>query len=149
MRNRLLLALDQFEQGQAAVDFTIGLAATSRCQVQVLHIRELPHSLRVPPMESVAEAHVLVDETVRRLQTSGIEAEGEACSDRESNVARRIVEEASKRKCGAIVLGSLRLRGIQSMMGHGTRERVLKLSPLPVIVTPPAADAEGLRMASL
>ena len=138
MRNKLLLAIDQFEPGQAAVDFTIGLAATSRSDVQVLHIREVPTSLRVPPLETVAEAHVLVEETVRRLQTAGIAAEGEAHSDRETHVARRIVEEASRRMCNAIGLGSLRRRGLQSIMGHGTRERVLKLSPLPVIVTPPA-----------
>ena len=141
MRNRLLLAIDQFEPGQAAADFTIGLAASSGSDVDVLHVRELPASLRIPPLESAMEARMLVEETVRRLQTAGIAAEGEACSDRETNVARRIVEEAARRGCTAIVLGSLRLRGLRSMMGHGTRERVLKLSPLPVIVTPPALGA--------
>lgn len=138
MRNKLLLAVDQFEPGQAAVDFTIALAASSKSDVQVLHVRELPTSLRVPPLESAREAHVLVEETVRRLQTAGIAAEGEVISDRENHVARRIVEVASKGRCDAIVLGSLRLRGLQSMTGHGTRERVLKMSPLPVIVTPAA-----------
>jgi len=147
MRNRLLLAIDQFEPGQAAVDFTIGLAATSKSDVQVLHVRELPTSLRVPPLESAAEARVLVEETVSRLQTAGIAAEGETCSEREPNVARRIVEEASSRRCNAIVLGSLRLRGLKSIMGQGTRERVLKMSSLPVIVTPPALNLNVQSMA--
>jgi nucleotide-binding universal stress UspA family protein len=149
MRNRMLLAIDKFEPGQAAVDFTIGLAAKSRSEVQVLHVREMPTSLRDPPLETVTEAHVLVEETVRRLQTAGIAAEGEACSDRETHVARRIVEEASKRKCDAIVLGSPRLRGLKSIGGHGTRERVLKLSPLPVIITPPALSNSGRSLAHL
>jgi nucleotide-binding universal stress UspA family protein len=149
MRSRLLLAIDQTEPGQAALDFTIGLAATSKSNVQVLHVRELSNSLRVPPLESAAEAQVFVEETVHRLQSAGIPAEGETCSERESNVARRIVEEASRRGCNAIVLGSLRLRGLSSIMGHGTRERILKMSPLPVIVAPPVLGAKKQSMASL
>jgi nucleotide-binding universal stress UspA family protein len=149
MRSKLLLAVDQFEPGQAAVDFTIGLAAQSKADVQVLHVRELPTSLRVPPLESAGEAQILVEETVSRLQTAGIAAEGEVISDRENHVARRIVEEASKRRCYAIILGSHRLRGLQSIMGHGTRERVLKMSPLPIIVTPAALRTDGRSMASL
>ena len=81
---------------------------------------------------------MLVEETVLRLQTAGIAANGTACSAREHRVARRIVDEAADRRCDAIVLGSMRRRGFQSMLGQGTRERVLRMSPLPVIVTPPA-----------
>jgi nucleotide-binding universal stress UspA family protein len=81
---------------------------------------------------------VLVEETVSRLQRAGIHAVGDTCSDREHHVVRRIVDEASRRGCDTIVLGSLRLRGLESVLGHGTRERVLKLSSLPVIVRPPA-----------
>jgi nucleotide-binding universal stress UspA family protein len=142
MSNKLLLAIDQFEPGQAAVDFTIGLAGRSKSAVQVLHVRELPASLRVPALESADEAEVLVQETVSRLQTAGIAAEGEIISDQENHVAHCIVEEASNTKCDAIVLGSLRLRGLQSIGGHGIRERVLKMSPLPVIVAPTALRAD-------
>jgi nucleotide-binding universal stress UspA family protein len=141
--SKMLLAIDQFETGQAAADFSIGLAAATGSQVEVLHIRELPNSLRVPPLETIDEAQMLVEETVRRMQRSGIRAEGQMCSDREHHVAQRIVDEASKRGCDAIVLGSLRLRGFESVFGHGTRERVLKLSSLPVIVTPTAQAAEA------
>ena len=147
MRSKLLLAIDQDEPGQAAVDFAIGLAAMSKSDVQVIHVRELPASLRVPPLESAAEARVLVEETVHRLQTAGIAAEGETCSEREPHVARRIVEEASRRRCNCIVLGSQRLRGIKSIMGRGTRERVLKLSSLPVIVTPPTLRVDEYHLA--
>ena len=147
MRKRLLLAVDQFEPAQAATTFTIGLAARSKSDVQVLHVRELSNSPRVPPLESTAEAQTLVEKAVLRLQTAGIAAQGTVCAERESNVARRIVGEAAKRNCDAIILGSFRLRGIQAIMGHGTRERVLKLSPLPVIVTPPPNRAHDARLA--
>jgi nucleotide-binding universal stress UspA family protein len=150
MGSRLLLAIDQYAPGQAAVDFTVDLASMSNPDVYVFHVREVPSSLGVFPLESEAEAQVLVEETVRRLQSAGIAAEGEACSEHKSRVALLIVvEERLKRKCNAIVLGSLRLRGLQSMIGHGTRERVLKMSSLPVIVTPPALCASGPSRARL
>jgi nucleotide-binding universal stress UspA family protein len=136
MRDRLLLAIDQFEAGQAAVDFTIGLAAKSGASVTVFHVRELNRSLRIPPLETVAAAQLLVDHVVLRMQLAGIATEGHLCSARDEDVARRIVDEASHRMCDAIVLGSLRLRGFHRVSGHGIRERVLQNSPLPVIVTP-------------
>ena len=137
MRDRLLLAIDQFEPGQAAVDFTIGLAAKSGANVTVFHVRQLSKSLRVPPIETLADAHLLVDHAVLRMQVAGVATEGYFCSSRE-DVAKVIVDESSYRKCDAIVLGSLRLRGLHRMGGGGVRERVLKHSPLPVIVTPTA-----------
>ena len=83
MRDRLLLAIDQFEPGQAAVDFTIGLAAKSGANVTVFHVRELSKSLRVPPIETLADAHLLVDHTVLRMQVAGVATEGHLCSSRE------------------------------------------------------------------
>jgi hypothetical protein len=64
MRNKLLLALDQFEPGQAAVAFTIGLAARLKSDVYVLHVREVPSSLGIAPLESAAEAQGLVADAV-------------------------------------------------------------------------------------
>jgi nucleotide-binding universal stress UspA family protein len=152
MRDRLLLAIDQFEPGQAAVDFTIGLAGRSGAHVTVCHVREMSKSLRVPPIETLADARLLVDHTVLRMQEAGIATEGHTCSSRE-DVAKVIVDESSHRKCDAIVLGSLRLRGFHRVGGHGVRERVLKYSPLPVIVTPTALcggrGAMGLDLVAL
>jgi nucleotide-binding universal stress UspA family protein len=136
MWDRLLLAMDQFDSGQAALDFTTGLAASSGADVRVFHARELSKSTRVPPLETVTDAHYLVDEAVFRLRLANIGAEGRACSAREEQVASRIVDEASHWRCDAIVLGSRRLRGISRLSGWGVRERILRLSPLPVIVTP-------------
>ncbi len=53
-----------------------------------------------------------------------------------SRMKFRIVEEASERNCSAIILGSLRHTGLQAVLGHRTRERVVKMSPLPVVVAP-------------
>ena len=136
MWDRLLLAIDQFESGQAALDFTTGLATGSGADVEVFHVREMSKLARVPPLETVADAQLLVDEAVFHLRLASVGAEGRACSSREDTVASRIVEEASRWQCDAIVLGSRRLRGFNRINGWGVRERILRLSPLPVIVTP-------------
>lgn len=149
MSYKILLAIDQFEDGCAAVDVTVGIASVTQAKVHVVHVREVPRSLRVPPLETEQEAQTVVDGAVAILRAAEIEAEGTAISDRETRVARRIVEGAASNHCDAIVLDSLRLRGIQSIMGHGTRERVLRLSPLPVVVTPPSLSVDWGDLASI
>ena len=149
MPSKLLLAIDRGDASVTAVDFTIGLATTSSCSVHVVHIREMPISIRVPPLETMEEAYDLVIDALRRLHDAGIHADGEAHSGRETRVARQIVDEATRTRCDAIILGSLRRRGIDALSGRGTRERVLKMSPLPVIVTPPTLSTGRSAMASM
>ena len=147
--NTLLLAIDQFAPGQAAVDFTIGFATRSRAAVCVFHVREQPHSLRVPPLESAEEAGALVDDAVRAIEGAGVPAEGRVRLGREDHVGDFIVEEASAAGCNAIVLGSLRLRGPRRISGHGVRESVVRRTPLPVIITPTALSCSRLGVAPL
>jgi hypothetical protein len=61
----------------------------------------------------------------------------------QDHVARRIVDEALLWECQVVVLGSRRLHGIGRLSGRGVRERVLRLSSLPVLVGP-AAESNGL-----
>jgi len=136
--HQLLLAIDETEAGQAAVDFTIGFAARSHGQVTVLHVREFSAAMRVQPLESMDHARSLVEESVARLNEAGVPADGIIYSAREPAVARCIVETADDRWCNGIVLGSLRLRGVHRLCGRRIREQVMRRSTLPVIVAPPA-----------
>ncbi len=135
MWDRLLLAIDQFEPGGAALDFTKGLATAGQ-SVWVFHVRELTRFAGVPPLEAPVDAKFLVDSAVLSLHLAGISAEGRALNAQVESVARHIVEESRERKCDAIVLGSRRLRGLSRLAGWGVRENVLRLSPLPVLVAP-------------
>jgi len=138
--DRLLLAIDQFESGQMALRFAANVASAERASVRVLHIREVPRLRRVLPLETPAEAEELVRDAVHSLQLLGVAAEGQSVSVLEEHVARRIVEEATRWDCQAIVLGSRRLHGLARLSGRGVRERVLRLSPLPVLVAPTPED---------
>jgi nucleotide-binding universal stress UspA family protein len=141
--DRLLLAIDQFESGQSALEFAAGVATTNDASVRVLHIRELSRMARALPLESPGEAEELVREAVGSLQSSGVPSEGRSCSVLQEHVARRIVQEASLWECQGIVLGSRRLHGISRLSGRGVRERILRLSPLPVLVAP-TAERNGI-----
>jgi nucleotide-binding universal stress UspA family protein len=136
MGDCLLLAIDQSESAHAAVDFTTALATRHRSTVRVFHVHELCRSPRVPPLETLADARCLVDEAVTSVRLASVGAEGGVSSARSERVADRIVEESSQWPCDAIVLGSQRLRGFSRLAGCGVREREVRCSPLPVIVTP-------------
>jgi nucleotide-binding universal stress UspA family protein len=141
--DRLLCGIDQFESGQSAVDLAAGVAATNDASVRVFHIRELSRMARVMPLETPADAEELVRAAVHSLGSFGVAAEGRFASILEDQVARRIVDEAVHWECQAIVLGSRRMRGIARLSGRGVRERVLRLSTLPVLVAP-APESNGI-----
>jgi nucleotide-binding universal stress UspA family protein len=136
MWDRLLLAIDQFESGQAALTFTMGIATATEADVRVMHVRELSNLARVPPLETLSEADALVGQAVFSLRRAGIEADGRACSFPQNQVPFRIVEESMFWVCDAIVLGTRRLHGASRLYGRGVRERVLRLSVLPVVAAP-------------
>ena len=138
MWNRVLCAIDQFESGQVALRFAADVASANHASVRLLHVRELSRMARVMPLETPDDAEDLVREAVHSLQSAGVAAEGRSCSVLQDRVAHRIVKEASIWDCHAIVLGSRRLHGMARLSGWGVRERVLRLSSLPVLVAPPA-----------
>ena len=70
------------------------------------------------------------------LQLAGVNADGLACSVPEDLVASRIFGEARSLMSDAIVVGSRRLHGIQRLSGRSVRDRILRLTSLPVVVAP-------------
>ena len=138
MWDRLLLAIDQSTSGQAALSLASGLAGSSRTGVVVLHVRERSPYVQVQPLETMSEAWALVDDAVEELLLDGIDARPVVHSAGQHQVAGVIVGEAGRWSCSAIVLGSTRLRGVRRINGGGVRERVIRRSPLPVLLAPPA-----------
>ena len=143
MWDRLLLAMDQFDSGQAALALAMGLASSSGAGIVVLHVRERSPYMQVPPLETMAEAQNLVDDAVGTLARAGVDARGVVCSAGQHQLARRLVEEAAAWGCDAIVLGSNRLRGVHRVNGAGVRDRVVRTSPLPVLVAPASLRCRG------
>lgn len=147
MLDRLLFAIDQYDSGQTALGFVASTARATNAEVRVLHFREFTKWARVPPLETVADAEHLVEEGVFCLRLAGVGAEGRTLSVPEDEIPRRIVDESRYWVCDAIVLGSRRLHGLEKLSGRGVRDRVLRLSPLPVIVAPAPATSRSHRPA--
>jgi len=137
-RNHMLLAIDRTAAGDAALDFAIGLAAGWDARVTVLHVREVSPVRGIPPLESLDDARRLVEESMARIDRAGVAAAGLVHTAREDVVARCIVEASKERWCDGIILGSHRRRGLRRLNGAGVRDRVMRTTPLPVFVAPPA-----------
>jgi nucleotide-binding universal stress UspA family protein len=143
---RWLLAIDQFAPSRAATDFAAGLAVESGAAVWVFHVREVPNAMQVSPLETAVESDDLVHAAVMLLRQAGVSAGGRSVSAPQKLVANRIAGEGLLLGSDAIVLGSRRLAGIRRLSGRGLRDRLLRLSPLPVLVapTPLRMSARGL-----
>jgi nucleotide-binding universal stress UspA family protein len=133
---RLLLAIDQFAPSRAATDFAAGLAVESGAAVWVFHVREIPNAMQVSPLETAVESDDLVHGAVMLLRRAGVSAGGRSVSARQKLVANRIAGEGVLLGSDAIVVGSQRLTGFRRLSGRGVRDRLLRLSSLPVLVAP-------------
>jgi nucleotide-binding universal stress UspA family protein len=136
MWSRLLLAIDQYDSGQIALQFTIGMARNIGTDVRVIHVREVSRLSAVLTLENSHEAHSLVEKALVSLRMAGVNAEGRIRTLPEGRVAHAVVEESAIHGSDAIVLGARRLSGISRVSGRGVRERILRVSALPVIVAP-------------
>ena len=135
MLNRILLALDSSDSGQVALSFAIALSGPEAA-VRVVHVNEFQLGGRGLTVETADEATALVVDALTELHRAGITATGLASVATCLGVADHLVAEADRWSADVIVLGSRRRRGVRRMLGQGVRERVLRLTCLPVLTAP-------------
>jgi len=136
MPDRLMLALDEFESGQWALDFTAGIARQLGADVWVLHLRQAGHSARVVSIESPTDARDLVIDALAALSAVGVKAGGRALTVPREHFARAISREAAAQECDCVVLGSRRLRGLSRLASRRVRDQVARATGLPLLVAP-------------
>ena len=135
MLRRILLALDSSESGQLALSFAMSLAGPDAA-VRVVHINEFELGGRGLTVETAEEAITLVRDAVGRLQESGLQATGLASVSSCFGIADYIAAEADRWSADAIVLGSCRRQGWRRLFSQGIRERLLRLTCLPLLTAP-------------
>ena len=135
MLNRILLALDSSDSGQIALSFAMAVAGPGAA-VRVVHVNEFQLGGRGLTVETADEATALVADAVTELHRAGIQASGLAAVSTCFGVADHLVAEAGRWSADVIVLGSCRRHGMRRMLSRGVRERVLRLSCLPVLTAP-------------
>ena len=104
--------------------------------VRVVHVNEFQLGGRGLTVETADEATALVADAVTELHRAGIQASGLAAVSTCFGVADHLVAEAGRWSADVIVLGSCRRHGMRRMLSRGVRERVLRLSCLPVLTAP-------------
>jgi len=138
---RILLASEGRRIPKATIDRAIELAAGTQASVHVFSIARvhgvafgLPSPGLLPTKAEWAEQRALVDEAVKRLRRRGIKADGQVLGTRKST--RRILDEAAKEGCDAIVMTADpdRNRIVGDLLWSQEPQRVRRKAKLPVIL---------------
>jgi nucleotide-binding universal stress UspA family protein len=144
MFGRILLAIDDEASGEVAVSFVAALAKTFSSTVHVMHVNEYLVGGRGFTVETERETEQRVSEAVSALRAAGIRAEGSHYVTTCFDVGARIVDTAHDWSADVIVLGSRRHGRFARFAGKGMRERVTRLTALPVLTAPaPLKLAKG------
>jgi nucleotide-binding universal stress UspA family protein len=136
MYEKLLVAIDHSEVTARVTATAKELAALSKAEVWVLHLREreILGGLGVVPAESQQEVHDEVDQVVSDLVSDGINAHGEVRETLFGHAAREIVEDADDHDVDVIVMGSRGRSDITGLVLGSVAHKVLHLSTRPVLV---------------
>jgi len=152
MFERILTAVDDSPSSAVTLSFVAALAHERGASVHVLNVNEILSGQRGHALLTDTEAARLVEAAVRELRAGGIEASGSVVCANSFRLPRAIADVATDRKADVIVLGSRRRpRPFGRLSGRGLRERVIAVSPLPVMVAPaplesgPARGAKSVR----
>jgi nucleotide-binding universal stress UspA family protein len=147
MFRRMLLVVDDFEAGTAAVTFAADIAQQFDASVWILGVEE--HSTRRKGMLNrytaspvTPEGHADTD-----LQRVGVSVSGVTRMDRTHQLADAIAREAAHFEADLIVLGLDRPRIAHRHFSKGIQEQLARVSTLPVMIAPsPAGNARPLRL---
>ena len=138
---RILLASEGRPFSKAAIARTVELARPEGASVHVFSIARVhgvAFGLQTPGLRPSkaewAEQRAQVTAAIKALKKKGIEAEGHVLGTRKST--RRILDEAAKERCDAIVMGADpdRMRLISDMLWEQEPQRVRRRAKIPVIL---------------
>jgi len=136
MFQRVLLAIDKSPSSQVGVSFASALALEHGAPIHVFHVNEILIGGRGLTASTPAEANHLVESALAQLRDAGVEATGAVRLGTVFNVPGRIVDAAHGWSADTIVMGSKRHRHFGRLRGQGVRERVARLTPLPLLIAP-------------
>jgi nucleotide-binding universal stress UspA family protein len=140
---RILLASEGRAISGAALQRTIELARDPGASVHVLSIARvhgaafgLPNPGLLPTKSEWDEQRELVRKAVARLRRRGVDADGHVVGTR--NASKRIVQEAERRQCDAIVMAGDpdRSRIVANVMWSQEPQRVRRRAKIPVFIVP-------------
>jgi nucleotide-binding universal stress UspA family protein len=152
MFQKLLFAMDDTERSEVALSFATAVARECSAVVHVLYVNEYVVGSRGVPVFSDEKSIALVTDAICQLRSEGIRATGSVRRALYRRVAPTIASMATAVSADAIILGTGRSRHLGRLFSHHVRERVIRLTSLPVIAAPSplgVTPAEPLDVAEL
>ena len=137
MYDKILLAVDHSEISDRGVVAARDLAALSKGEVWVLHLREREMAAKTGALttdETTDDANAAVAAAVDVLTEAGIKAHGEVRNTIFGYAAREIVSDAQEIDADVIVMGSRGRGDIAGLLLGSTAHKVIHLSDRPVLV---------------
>ena len=138
---RVLLAVDDSEPSDAALEAVLRMPADPQRQLLVCHAL-VPYAFAAGPAGSVtiencryAQAQTIVDRAVERANEAGVPAKGSILDGRPDDT---IVARAIDQGADLIVVGSHGRRGVQRFFLGSVAEHIVRTATVPVLVIRPS-----------
>jgi nucleotide-binding universal stress UspA family protein len=135
--DRILVAVDHSEASDRALAAARDLAALSKGEVWVLHLRERELGAKtgvMPADETTSQANAAVAAAVDSLTQAGVKAHAEVRTTIFGYAAREIVADAQEVGADVIVMGSRGRGDLAGLLLGSTAHKVIHLSDRPVLV---------------
>jgi nucleotide-binding universal stress UspA family protein len=148
MYQRILVPIDGSATASRGLKEAVALARTCRASLVLLHVVEyapvLLEMATSATWELVArdlqtQGQDVVDAARRDAMAAGIACEGHVVDAAALRVCDVVVEQARQHRCDLVVMGTHGRRGVAHALIGSDAERVIRLSPVPVLLV--RADA--------
>lgn len=142
MYDRILVPLDGSSTSRRGLQEALALAAALRGTVVLLHVLEpYPYGMEFASAETWEslidgmrqQADKLLADARAQADGQGVKVETLVAEAPDGRVCDAIVGQATAQRCGLIVIGTHGRRGVSHALLGSDAERVLRLSPVPVL----------------
>ena len=143
MYRRILVPLDGSPTSLLGLKEALRLASDERARLRLLHVLDetpmlgmLEEGVDLKPFLSDLRkrGRGVLDRALRRAQRSGVAADSTMAESAGGPAADAILREAKKWRADAIVMGTHGRRGLRHVVLGSEAERVVRLSPVPVLL---------------
>lgn len=143
MYKHILVPIDGSETSRRGLREAITLATTLKAKLRLMHVIsdyavmvEMSSAIDFDKFRSGLHQYGLdlLDQTAAEVRAAGVEVSTELRDPKNGRVADAIVQEATDSRCDLIVIGTHGRRGFDRALMGSDAERVLRRSPVPVLL---------------
>ncbi|BCL75075.1 universal stress protein [Jeongeupia sp. HS-3] len=149
MYERILVPVDDSETSAAALLEVVKVACSQQSKVKIVHVIDLAQFawsanefLDVPQLQEALRrsGQRVLDQQSETLKAAGVDVEAELLEAWGGNLARAIVDDATKWQAELIVMGTHGYGGLTHMLLGSVAEGVMHVTPVPVLLVRAKAE---------